>query len=117
MVVVPMFAVVVVAPVVVVQPVSEAAGTEYYYEVTDMEKISPQTNFTIIKSNTQTHENNQTTWTSYLDFLHLHHFLLPVFRIRIQIQMWIHMFLGLPDPDPAPLVRGMDQDLSVIKQK
>jgi hypothetical protein len=38
LVVVAMFAVVVVAPVVVVQPGSEAAGTEYYHKVTDMEK-------------------------------------------------------------------------------
>ncbi len=36
----------------------------------------------------------------------------PVFRIRIHR---IHMFLGLPDPDP--LVRGMDPDPSIIKQK
>ncbi len=27
----------------------------------------------------------------------------------------IHMFLGLPDPDP--LVRGMDPDPSISKQK
>jgi hypothetical protein len=40
-----MFAVVVVAPVVVVQPGSEAAGTEYYHTVTDTEKIPPQTSF------------------------------------------------------------------------
>jgi hypothetical protein len=33
----------------------------------------------------------------------------PVFQIRI------HMFLGLPDPDL--LVRGMDPDPSIIKQK
>jgi hypothetical protein len=39
-----------------------------------------------------------------------------VFRIRIRIQR-IHMFLGLPDPNPDPLVRGMDPDPSVIKQK
>jgi hypothetical protein len=32
-----------------------------------------------------------------------------VFRIRI------HMFLGLMDPDPV--VRGMDPDPSIIKQK
>jgi hypothetical protein len=32
-----------------------------------------------------------------------------VFRIRI------HMFLGLPDPDP--LVRGMDPEPSISKQK
>jgi hypothetical protein len=38
-----------------------------------------------------------------------------VFRNRIRIQ--IHMFLGLPDPDPDPLVRGMDPDPSIIKQK
>ncbi len=35
-------------------------------------------------------------------------------RIRIHL---IHMFLGLMDPDPDPLVRGMDQDPSIIKQK
>jgi hypothetical protein len=35
-----------------------------------------------------------------------------VFRIRIHR---IHIFLGLPDPDP--LVRGMDPDPSIIKQK
>jgi hypothetical protein len=34
-----------------------------------------------------------------------------VLRIRIRI----HMFLGLLDPDP--LVRGMDPDPSIIKQK
>jgi hypothetical protein len=34
-----------------------------------------------------------------------------VFRIRLRI----HMFLGLPDPDP--LVRSMDPDPSIIKQK
>jgi|LakMenEpi03Aug12_release.lakeMendotaPanAssembly.Ray.scaffolds.fasta_scaffold2423593_1 hypothetical protein len=34
-----------------------------------------------------------------------------VFRIRIRI----HMFLGLPDPDQ--LVRGMDPDPSITKQK
>jgi hypothetical protein len=34
-----------------------------------------------------------------------------VFRIRI------HVFLGLLDPDPDPLVRGIDPDPSIIKQK
>jgi hypothetical protein len=37
-----------------------------------------------------------------------------VLRIRIRIHR-IHMFLGLLDPDP--LVRGMDPDPSIIKQK
>ena len=50
----------------------------------------------------------------------------PVLRIRIRrIRMFLglldpdpsHMFLGLLDPDPEPLVRGMDPDPSVIKQK
>jgi hypothetical protein len=42
----------------------------------------------------------------------------PVFRIRIRIQIHrIHMFLGLMGPDPEPLVRGMDPDPSIIKQK
>ena len=50
----------------------------------------------------------------------------PVLRIRIRrIRMFLglldpdpsHMFLGLLDPDPDPLVRGMDPDPSVIKQK
>ncbi len=36
---------------------------------------------------------------------------LTVFRIQI------HMFFGLPDPDTDPIVRGMDPDLSIIKQK
>jgi hypothetical protein len=35
-----------------------------------------------------------------------------VFRIHR-----IHMFLGHKDPDPDPLVRGMDPDPSIIKQK
>jgi hypothetical protein len=39
---------------------------------------------------------------------------MPVFRIWIRIQR-IHMFLVLPDPDP--LVRGMDPDPFIIKQK
>jgi hypothetical protein len=39
---------------------------------------------------------------------------LPLLRIRIRR---IHMFLGLLDPWPAPLVRGMDPDPSIIKQK
>jgi hypothetical protein len=38
---------------------------------------------------------------------------LTVLRIRIRI----HLFLGLLDPDPDPLVRGMDPDASIIKQK
>jgi hypothetical protein len=29
----------------------------------------------------------------------------------------VHMFLGLPVPDPDPLLRGMDPDPSIIKQK
>ncbi len=29
----------------------------------------------------------------------------------------IRMFLGILDPDPDPLVRGTDQDPSIIKQK
>ncbi len=40
--------------------------------------------------------------------------LLQVLRIWIRIRR-IHMFLGLLDPDP--LVRGMDPDPSIIKQK
>ncbi len=40
----------------------------------------------------------------------------PMLRIRIRIHR-IHMFLGLLDPDPDPLVRGMDPDHSIIKQK
>ncbi len=36
----------------------------------------------------------------------------PVIRIH-----QIHMVLGLPDPDPDPLVRGMDPDPSITKQK
>jgi hypothetical protein len=38
----------------------------------------------------------------------------PVLRIRIRIRQ-IRMFLGLLDPDP--LVRGMDPNPSIIKQK
>jgi hypothetical protein len=41
---------------------------------------------------------------------------LAVLRIRIQIHR-IHMFLGLLDPDPDPLVRGMEPDPSILKQK
>ena len=47
----------------------------------------------------------------------------PVLRIRIRMFLGLldpdpsHMFLGLLDPDPDPLVRGMDPDPSVIKQK
>jgi hypothetical protein len=37
-----------------------------------------------------------------------------VLRIRIRR---IRMFMTLLDPDPDPLVRGMDPDPSVIKQK
>jgi hypothetical protein len=40
----------------------------------------------------------------------------PVLRIRIQIRR-IHMFLGLPDPHPDPLVKYMDPDPPIIKQK
>ncbi len=43
-----------------------------------------------------------------------------VFRIRIRIRIRIHrirMFVGLPDPDPYPLVRCMDPDPSISKQK
>jgi hypothetical protein len=40
----------------------------------------------------------------------------PVLRIRIRIHQ-IHLFLGLLDPDPDPLVRDMDPDPSIIKQK
>jgi hypothetical protein len=39
---------------------------------------------------------------------------LAVLRIRIHR---IHMLLGLLDPDPDPLVRTMDPDSSIIKQK
>jgi hypothetical protein len=40
----------------------------------------------------------------------------PVLRIRIRIRIHrIHVFLGLLDPDP--LVRCMDPDPSIIKQK
>jgi hypothetical protein len=39
-----------------------------------------------------------------------------VLRIRIQTRR-IHMFLALPDPDPDPLVRDMDPNPSIIKQK
>ncbi len=40
-----------------------------------------------------------------------------VLRIRIRTHIRrILMFLGLLDPDPDPLVRGMDQDPSIIKQ-
>jgi hypothetical protein len=38
---------------------------------------------------------------------------LTVFRIRIRI----HMFFGLLHPDTDPIVRGMDPDPSIIKQK
>jgi hypothetical protein len=37
----------------------------------------------------------------------------PVLRIRIRSRK----FLDLLDPDPDPLVRGMDSDPSIIKQK
>jgi hypothetical protein len=40
------------------------------------------------------------------------YWLMAVLRIRIRR---IRMFLGLPDPDP--LVRGLDPDPSIIKQK
>jgi hypothetical protein len=42
-------------------------------------------------------------------------YLEAVLRIRIRIR--IRMFLGLLDPHPDPLVRGMDPDPSIIKQK
>jgi hypothetical protein len=38
----------------------------------------------------------------------------PELRIRIR---WIRMFLGLLDPDPDPLVRVLDPDPSITKQK
>jgi hypothetical protein len=38
----------------------------------------------------------------------------PSLRIRIRR---IRMFFDLLDPDPDPLVRGMDPDPSIIKQK
>ncbi len=40
----------------------------------------------------------------------------PVLRIRIRIRR-IHMLLGLPDPHPDQLVKDMDPDPSIIKQK
>ncbi len=46
--------------------------------------------------------------------------LLAVLRIRIRIRIQIRqipMFLGLLDPDPDPVVRGMDPDPSITKQK
>ncbi len=39
----------------------------------------------------------------------------PTFVAVFPIRIRIHMFLGLPDPDP--LVRDMDPDPSIIKQK
>jgi hypothetical protein len=33
------------------------------------------------------------------------------------LRIRIHMFLGLLDPDLDPLVRGIDPDPSIIKQK
>jgi hypothetical protein len=42
------------------------------------------------------------------------------FFLVLRIRTWIGricMFLGLLDPDPNPLVRGMDPDPSIIKQK
>jgi hypothetical protein len=38
----------------------------------------------------------------------------PVLRIRIRR---IHMFLGFPVPHPDTLIRDMDPDPSIIKQK
>ncbi len=38
----------------------------------------------------------------------------PVLRIRIRR---IHMLLGLPDPHPDQLVKDMDPDPTIIKQK
>ncbi len=40
----------------------------------------------------------------------------PVLRILTRIRR-IRMFLGLLNPDPDPLVKGMDPDPSIIKQK
>ncbi len=37
--------------------------------------------------------------------------------MRTVLRIRIHMFLGLLDPDPDPLVRVMDPDPSIIKQK
>jgi hypothetical protein len=42
---------------------------------------------------------------------------IAVLWIRIRILIRIHMFLGLLDPDPDPLVRCMDPDPSITKQK
>ncbi len=36
---------------------------------------------------------------------------------RAVLRIRTPMFLGLLDPDPDPLVRGMDPDPSIIKQK
>ncbi len=44
--------------------------------------------------------------------------LIAVLRTRIRIRTRrIHMFLGILDPDPDTLVRGMDPEPSIIKQK
>jgi hypothetical protein len=61
----------------------------------------PQTNFTF------------SPWSSngLLAILTYRLELEPVLRIRI------HIFWGLLDPDPDPLVRGMDPDPFIIKQK
>jgi hypothetical protein len=43
---------------------------------------------------------------------------IQVLRIRIRIRIHqIHMFLGLLDPDSDPLLRGVDPDPSITKQK
>ncbi len=42
--------------------------------------------------------------------------LIAELRIRIRICR-IQMFLGLPDPHPDPLIREMDPDPSIVKQK
>ncbi len=50
--------------------------------------------------------------------VHFYILILAVLRIRIRIRIRrIRMFLGLLDPDPGPLVRGMDPDISITKQK
>jgi hypothetical protein len=47
--------------------------------------------------------------------VHKHEIYFPaVLRIRIRR---IRMFMGLLDPDPDPLIKCMDPDPSIIKQK
>jgi hypothetical protein len=50
------------------------------------------------------------------NFFFFSFFSLVSILIRIRIHR-IHMFLGLLDPDPGPLVRVMDPDPYIIKQK